>query len=343
MATQSYALFTPVLATGSGIATLTLTDTNDGTFEVPDSIPGGQSALLNGTPVVINSVEAAVGPQIILANVGGLIVELSLTPVRIVVEDGLFDDVYIVYPGLPQGATVISVSLPLLFPNPVGLPVCLTVDTRVKTRDGWIRAGALQPGDLVVTRGDGLQPIRWIGRQTLQFQDSRLLEKFRPIQFDKGSLGDGVPRWPLTVSPQHAILLRSPFAGLFFGETEVFVAAKHLVNGETIRVDGACSEITYCHILLDMHAVILAEGAEVESLYLGEQTMLSIGAEARAEVMALFPELAGRSGPGMERARMLLREYESRVLIDRMYGWTRSADSQPDTREHREETASAAG
>ena len=37
------------------------------------------------------------------------------------------------------------------------------------------------------------------------------------------------------------------------------VAAKHLVNDETIRVDVECPEITYCHILLDMHAVILAE------------------------------------------------------------------------------------
>lgn len=323
MATRSYALYTPVLAIGDGIATLSLTDTNDGTFEVPDITPGGQSALIDGVPVTINSVEAAIGPQIIVAIVDGLTVELSITPVRIVVEDGLFDDVYIVYPGLPEGAEVISVSLPLLFPNPVGLPVCLTVDTHVKTDKGWVEAGKLQPGDHVVTRGDGLQPIRWIGRQLLQFQDRPLLQKFRPIQFDAGALGEGVPRWPLTVSPQHAILLRSPFAALLFAESEVFVAAKHLVNGKTIRVDVGCQEITYCHILLDIHAVILAEGAEVESLYLGDQTMLSIGAEARAEVLALFPELAGRSGPGMERARMLLREYESRVLIDRMYGWNR--------------------
>lgn len=342
MATQSYALFTPVLAIGNGIATLTLTDTNDGTFEVPDITPGGQSALIDGVPVTINSVEAAIGPQIILAIVDGLTVEISLTPVRIVVEDGLFDDVYIVYPGLPEGAEVISVSLPLLFPNPVGLPVCLTVETRVKTDKGWIEAGTLQPGDLVVTRGDGLQPIRWIGRQRLQFQDRPLLEKFRPILFDAGSLGEGVPRWPLTVSPQHAILLRSPFAALLFGEPEVFLAAKHLVNDETIRVDVACQETTYCHILLDKHAVILAEGAEVESLYLGDQTMLSIGAEARAEVLALFPELANRSSPRLERARMLLREYESRVLIDRMFGWKRSGNQQADAPERRQKTVSAA-
>ena len=341
MATQSYALFTPVLAIGSGVATLTVTDTNDGTFEVPDINPGGQSALINGSPVVINSVAAAVGPQIILANVGGLTVEISITPVRIVVETGLIDTVYIVYPGLPAGASVISISLPLVFPSPVGLPVCLTVDTRVKTDNGWRRAGTLEPGDLVVTREDGLQPIRWVGRQTLHFQERPLLAKFRPVQFDAGSLGDGVPRWPLTVSPQHAILLRSPFATLLFGEPEVFVAAKHLVNGGTIRVNLACQEITYCHILLDTHAVILAEGAEVESLYLGEQTLLSIGAEARAEVMALFPELAGRFSPVMDRARLLLKEYESRVLIDRMFGRRRSANLKIVAREEEQRIASA--
>ncbi|WP_137112045.1 Hint domain-containing protein [Rhodobacter sp. SY28-1] len=343
MATQSYALFTPVIAIGSGVATLTLTDTNDGTFEVPDINPGGQSALINGSPVVINSVEAAIGPQIIIANVGGLVVELSITPVRIVVEDGLFDDVYIVYPGLPPGAEVISVSVPLIFPNPVGLPVCLTVDTRVKTSKGWVKAGDLQLGDLVVTRGAGLQPVRWIGKQQLRFVDSPLLEKFRPIHFDAGSLGDGVPRWPLTVSPQHAILLRDRFASLLFGESEVLVAAKHFVNGTTVRVDAECDEITYCHILLDLHAIILAEGAEVESLYLGEQTLASIGSEARAEVLAIFPELANRSDTRMERARMLLREFEARVLIDRMFGWKKPATDQTEAPRQQLRLASGKG
>lgn len=320
MATSTYTLFTPILAIGSGSGTLTVADTNDGFFEVPDSVAGGQSAQIDGLPVTIKSISAALGPQLVVALVDGISVNLSLTPVQIVVEDGLLDDVYILYPGLPPGAEVISISLPLLFPDLVGLPVCLTTDTRVMTEHGLISAADLRPGDRVMTQDHGLQPIRWIGTQPLEFRDQPLMQKFRPIQFEPNALGEGMPATRLTVSPQHAMLLRSPHAMLLFGESEVLVAAKHLVNGTSIRVDHDCSEITYCHILLDMHAIILAEGAEVESLYLGDEAMRAVGAEARAEIYAIFPDLRDRAAQKMERARILLREYEARVLASRIWG-----------------------
>lgn len=322
MATQIYTLYTPLVAIGSGVGTLTVTDTNDDFFEVPDAVSGGQSALINGLPVTINSVASALGPQVIIATVNGLTVEISVTPVRIVVESGFPDTVYIVYPELPPGAFVVSASLPLLFPDPTGLPVCLTVDTQVLTDQGPRNAGALHAGDLVNTLDDGLQPIRWVGRQALDFRDQPLLQKFCPIVIEPGALGDGMPETCLTVSPLHAILLCSPHAMLLFDEPEVFVAAKHLVNGTTIRVAQDCEEITYCHLLLDMHSVLTADGALVESLYLGDVAMSSIDAMARAEILALFPELRDRTNSGMMRARRLLREFEARVLIDRM--WPRS-------------------
>lgn len=324
MATRSYALFTPIIAIGNGVGTLTLADTNDDFFEVPDAVSGGQTALVDGLPATINSIEAAIGPQVVVALVDGVTVNLSITPVRIVVEDGISDDVYIVYPGLPLGAQVISVSLPLLFPNPVGLPVCLTIDTKVMTDHGPVRAGNLQAGDMVLTQDDGLQPIRWIGTQTLQFRNQPLMQKFRPILFEPGALEEGVPASRLTVSPLHAVLLRSPYAALLFGESEVFVSAKHLLNGTSIRVDFDCEKITYCHILLDMHAIILAEGAEVESLYLGDVALRSIGSEACAEIFAIFPDLRDRAMHRMERARLLLRQHEARVLSSRLWGRSES-------------------
>lgn len=320
MATQSYTLYTPLLAIGDGVGTLTVTDTNDNFFEVPDSNPGGQTALINGAPATINSVAAALGAQIVVALVDGVVVNLNLTPVRIVVETGLFDTTYIIYPGLPLGAEVISVSLPLLFPTPIGLPVCLTIDTTVLSDRGWVRTGDLARGDRVVTRDDGLQEIRWIGSQVLDFRDQPLLQKYRPIIFKPGSLGHGVPERSLTVSPQHAILLSGAHVELLFGAVEVLVAAKHLVNGSTIRIDDACETVTYCHLLFDMHAIISADGADVESLYLGNVAVRSVGSEARSEILALYPELRDLAFPDMERARMLLKEFEARVLVDRIWG-----------------------
>ncbi|RYI33667.1 MAG: Hint domain-containing protein [Acetobacteraceae bacterium] len=321
MATRSYTLYTPILALGTGVGTLTVTDTNDNFFEIPDSVPGGQSALVNGVPRTIESVAAALGPQLVVALVGGVTVNLNLTPVRIVVDGGLFPDtVYIIYPGLPEGASVISVSLPLLFPNPVALPVCLTIDTTVMSDRGRIRMGDLSPGDLIHTRDDGLQAVRWIGTQRLEFSGQPLLQKFRPIIFEPDSIEPGVPDRRLTVSPQHAILLRGPQVELLFGEDQVLVAAKHLVNGTTIRVDADCDSVTYCHLLFDMHAIISADGADVESLYLGDVAVRSVGADARAEIQALYPELRDLADSDMVRARVLLKEYEARVLVNAIWG-----------------------
>ncbi len=325
MASRSYALFTPVLSAGSGSGTLTVTDSNDEFFEVPDVTAGGQSALVNGLPVTINSVAAALGPQVVVAIVDGASVDITVTPVRIIVESGTIDTTYIIYPELPPDAEVISVSVPLAFPDPVGLPVCLTVDTTVMTDHGWRKAGSLRVGDLVMTLDDGLQPVRWLGCQPMAFHERPLLQRFRPVVIEPGALGPGMPERRLTVSPLHAILVRSPHAMLLFGESEVFVAARHLVNGSSIRVDKNCKEVIYCHILLDKHAILLAEGALVESLFLGDVAMRSVNSEARAEILAIFPQLRDHAGPRVARARLLLKEFEARVLTDRLWPQARTA------------------
>lgn len=47
----------------------------------------------------------------------------------------------------------------------------------------------------------------------------------------------------------------------------------------------------YFHILLDSHAIIVAEGALTESLYIGKEALKTLSEEAREEIYSLFPEL----------------------------------------------------
>jgi hypothetical protein len=318
MPTRNYALFTPLLAIGTGSGTLTLTDTNDDFFEIPDSTAGGQSALIDGSPVTINSVAAALGPQVVAVIIDGLTVNISLTPVRIIVETGIIDTTYIIYPELPPGAQIVSISLPLLFPNPVALPLCLAADTRVLSENGWRRAGDLEAGDRVMTLDDGLQPIRWIGRREIHFQNNALMQKFRPVVIEADAFGPGCPNRQLVVSPLHAILISSPYAELLFGDHEVFAAAKHLVDGARINVDLDCDKVSYCHFLLDHHSVLMADGALVESLFPGDLALNSVNPEARAEILAIYPDLQNASLPQNIRARHLLKKYEVQVLSDYM-------------------------
>ena len=62
------------------------------------------------------------------------------------------------------------------------------------------------------------------------------------------------------------------------------------------RLDVAedLAEVEYFHLLFDRHEVVISNGAATESLYTGPEALKSVGPAARAEILALFPELATR-------------------------------------------------
>ncbi|KGJ17297.1 hemolysin [Paracoccus sanguinis] len=169
---------------------------------------------------------------------------------------------------------------------------CFSAATLIETARGPVAAGDLAVGDMVRTRDAGLQPIRWIGRRAL---DTAALERaphLRPIRIRAGALGEGCPAADLVVSPQHRILVRSRIAQRMFGTDEVLVAAKQLCQLDGIDVAQDLSEVVYIHFLFDDHQIVFSNGAETESLLVGPEALKSVGIAARAEILALFPELA---------------------------------------------------
>ncbi|MBL4916564.1 Hint domain-containing protein [Szabonella alba] len=187
----------------------------------------------------------------------------------------------------------------------VGAVPCFTAGTRIESASGPVAVEDLQAGDLIVTRDNGLQPLRWLGCTTVPAQGEHA-----PIRFAPGVLGN---RRALLVSPNHRMLVEGWRAELFFGEAEVLVAAKHLLNGDTIRRVER-TRITYLHLLFDRHEIVFAEGAASESLHPGEIILQGDSATAR-EILALFPELASRDGLTDRRtARVIPTAREAQIL-----------------------------
>jgi len=124
----------------------------------------------------------------------------------------------------------------------------------------------------------------------------------------------------LRVSPQHRMLLGGWQAQMLFGDDEVLVAAKHLVNDSTIlRVEGG--EVEYFHMLFDTHEIVFASGAPSESFHPGQIGWGALAEEARAEILELFPELAsGDFAQYGASARRSLKAYEAslaaKFLVD---------------------------
>jgi hypothetical protein len=100
-----------------------------------------------------------------------------------------------------------------------------------------------------------MRPIKWIGHRAYIPHFANANPHLLPITFKAGSLGNDLPRRDLHVSPKHAMFIDN-----------ALIPAENLVNKSTIlkttRID---TPLTYWHIELETHDVILAEGAPSET------------------------------------------------------------------------------
>jgi Ca2+-binding RTX toxin-like protein len=191
---------------------------------------------------------------------------------------------------------------------------CFTPGTLIATPKGEVPVESLREGDKVITRDNGIQEIRWVGSRTLNRDDMANAPSMRPIVIKAGSLGHGLPERDMLVSPQHRVLVTGDQAQLYFDESEVLVAAKHLINSGSIRRLDTL-RTTYIHFMFDRHEVVLSDGAWTESFQPGDQSLGGMGQDQRNEIFALFPELASQDGlSDYAAARRSLKAHEARLL-----------------------------
>ncbi|MBY4894411.1 Hint domain-containing protein [Rhodobacteraceae bacterium N5(2021)] len=189
---------------------------------------------------------------------------------------------------------------------------CFARGTMILTEDGEKAVEDLVEGDMIETRDNGLQPIRWIGSRKVAAEG-----RFAPIAIEAGTLG---MHRRLVVSPQHRVMLTHWMAELMFGEDEVLVAAKDLVNDCSIHVLGPDQlengEVEYFHLLFDRHQIIFSEGLATESFLPGPTVMNNLDADVQEEVLALFPGIDRRTMDGYgPAARLPLRAFEARAML----------------------------
>ncbi|WP_138936121.1 Hint domain-containing protein [Roseovarius arcticus] len=185
--------------------------------------------------------------------------------------------------------------------------ICFTPGACILTPHGARAIETLCIGDMVITRDNGPQPIRWVGSRTVAGVD-----RFAPI-----SIAAHVLDWatrPLLVSPQHRLLFTGYKAELLFGCDEVLVAAKHLLDGRDVVASNR-AEVTYIHMMLDQHEVIYADGAATESFHAGDVGISAISDQSREEMFSIFPELRANPNAFGKTARPCLKRHEARLLL----------------------------
>ena len=161
----------------------------------------------------------------------------------------------------PGGETLVLVGVsPATAATPgtlasMGVP-CFAGGTRILTPLGARPVEDITPGDLVTLADGGTAPVLWHGIRALSATELGDLPDLRPIRLKVGHFG--LTR-DLIVSPQHGVRV----AG-------ALVRARHLAAlGCCAHVARGIRSVTYHHLLLPRHALILAHGAACESFYPG--------------------------------------------------------------------------
>jgi hypothetical protein len=178
--------------------------------------------------------------------------------------------------------------------RPARCTPCFTPGTLVTTQRGEVAVQHLQVGDKVVTRDNGIQPVRWVGKTQMFMQDFQADPHLLPVFIRQGSLGKGMPERDMMVSPNHRILVANQRTNLRFAEREVLVAAKHLTaqGVHTVQSSGTI----YIHFLCDRHEVVLADGIWTESFQPEDHSLKGIGNAQRLEIYEIFPDLKTETG-----------------------------------------------
>jgi hypothetical protein len=131
---------------------------------------------------------------------------------------------------------------------------CYCAGTLIATAHGDVPVEDLKFGDNLVTGSGTLRPIKWIGRRSYGGRFIAGSKDILPVCIKAGALADNVPRRNLWISPHHAMFIDG-----------LLIEARHLVDGTSIVQAKRADTVSYFHVELDTHDVIVAEGALSET------------------------------------------------------------------------------
>jgi len=155
---------------------------------------------------------------------------------------------------------------------------CFRAGTRLRTPDGEVAVERLAVGDAVLTADGVVRPVTWIGHRRVDCVRHREPARVCPVRIAAHAFAPGCPARELFLSPDHGVFV-----------DDVLIPVKYLINGTTVRQVPA-EIVTYYHVELSSHAILLAEGLPAESfLDTGNRAQL-IGGPVRA----LAPDFALR-------------------------------------------------
>jgi hypothetical protein len=151
---------------------------------------------------------------------------------------------------LTQGSIGVTALGPVLSELVVA---CFAEGTRIRTVSGDVAVEDLRVGDMVATASGGRRRVAWLGHRRIACRRHKRPQDVQPVRIRAHAFGPRRPHRDLWLSPDHAI-----------SAAGVLIPVRYLVNGVTVQ-RAEVATITYWHVELDRHDVLLADGLPCES------------------------------------------------------------------------------
>jgi hypothetical protein len=146
---------------------------------------------------------------------------------------------------------------------------CFAAGAHILTVRGQVLVEDLRIGDQVIMLDDRrLARVVWLGHRRISCRHHPHPTDVWPLRVRAGAFNYCLPTRYLLLSPDHAVFVDG-----------ALIPIRHLINGSTI-VQEQVDEVTYYHVELATHDVILAEGLPCES-YLDTGNRQAIAGKAR--------------------------------------------------------------
>ena len=165
-------------------------------------------------------------------------------------------------------------------------------DAMIRTPCGPRRADAIRPGDLIVTRNDGLKPVRAVWKKDLNASDMSADANKAPVRINQRAMGPMMPARELLVASDHRVLV--PGYRLFDVEDTqccLMTAGEFAEASDSAWRDRNTIGTTLFTFVFDQHQVFCASGLPVESFLPSAKSISALAGQLRQELVDLFPVL----------------------------------------------------
>ena len=158
--------------------------------------------------------------------------------------------------------------------------ICFVSGTRIRTGRGDVCVEELQVGDRASAPDGSEAHIKWIGRRRISAHEVQQSSDLRPTRILRDAFREGVPARDLLVSNGHSIYVEG-----------ALIPTGCLHNGATIaQEEGTAREVTYYHVELEKHGLLLSEGLATESYLDDDNRSFFSNAPEITQLRPVLPE-----------------------------------------------------